>query len=225
MNTLSTPSPGLFITFEGLDGSGKTLQSQALGRMLTQAGHSVVSLRDPGGPEISEAIRGILLDLRHQNMDATTELLLYEAARAQLVAESIRPALAKGQIVICDRFYDSTTAYQGHGRKLSLELIEKANEIGSQGLVPDRSYILDIPWEESLKRRSGGQADRMESEAHHFYDAIRSGYQELSRQHPRRIRWLDGCQQPEKLEQIIGNDVFNLIDHMHSPSRFEGKIS
>jgi len=201
------------------------MQSEMLARGLAEAGHAVLSLRDPGGPEISEAIRGILLDLRHQAMDPVTELLLYEAARAQLVAEAIRPAMNAGKIVICDRFYDSTTAYQGYGRGLSLDLIDSANTLGAQGLVPDRTYILDIPWEESLKRRRGGQVDRMESEAHRFYETIREGYTQLADDHTDRILLLDGCQSPNKLEQIIGNDVFNLIDRMHSPSRVEGKIS
>ncbi|MCK5147813.1 dTMP kinase [bacterium] len=208
-------SKGLFFSFEGLDGSGKSLQSEALTRRLRDHGYNVLQLRDPGGTQISEAIRNILLDLRHNAMDSVTELLLYEAARSQVVAEKIKPALSRGDIVICDRFYDSTTAYQGYGRGLSLELIGKANDIGSHGITPHRTYILDIPWDESLKRRAGTKADRLESEARQFYADIREGYRKMTDAAPERFLWLDGTASPDQLEQTIGLDAFKNIDHIN----------
>jgi dTMP kinase len=207
-----TPSTGLFITFEGLDGSGKSLQSEALARRLLETGHPIATFRDPGATAISEAIRNILLDLKNQEMDSVTELLLYEAARSQMVAQRILPALNQGKVVVCDRFYDSTTAYQGYGRGLDLETIHQANQIGSQGLTPRRTYILDIPWEESLKRRKNLTPDRLESEAEHFYHRIRQGYHALAESEPNRIVVLDGCLRPEALEQTIWLDTLKLID-------------
>ena len=182
-------------------------------------------LRDPGGTAISEAIRAILLDKAHGAMDPVTELLLYQAARSQMTAQSIRPALESGQIVICDRFTDSTTAYQGHGRGLDSSLIAQANAIGSLGLRPDRTYVLDIPWEESLRRRRGGLADRMESEAEAFYDRIRQGYNHIAKTDPQRVRLLDGCQSPEHLEQIIRDDVLNLVGRIDTNPRIEEGVS
>lgn len=204
---------GLFVTFEGIDGSGKTLQGQRLAANLESREIPSVLLRDPGSTPVSEAIRSILLDVGHQSMHEVTELLLYEAARAQLVEESIVPALSAGNVVICDRFIDSTTAYQGYGREIPLDLIERANELGSRGLIPDRTFLLDIDWETSRKRLlvDGREPDRLEGEAHHFFERIRSGYQQIAVSSRERVRLLDGTDDPDQLEQIVFQEVYNLM--------------
>jgi len=207
--------PGMFITFEGIDGSGKTVQSDRLLKNLLDRGLKVVPVRDPGGPEISEQIRHILLNVDNKGMSPITELLLYEAARAQLVHEKIQPALLEGSIVVCDRYTDSTTAYQGFGRGLSIDLIRRANDIGSLGIYPDRTYFLDIDWHESLRRRKmdNKEADRMESNAQTFFERIRSGYLRLCAEEPDRMVKLDGCQSVENLEQNILKDVLFIMDN------------
>jgi dTMP kinase len=208
------PFPGTFITFEGIDGSGKSLQAEKLKDALLERGLKVLRVRDPGGPEISEQIRNILLNIRNTGMSPITELLLYEAARAQLVHEQIRPALERGDMVVCDRFTDSTLAYQGYGRGLSINLIRKANEIGSQGVYPDHTFFLDIDRKESLRRRARDKkiADRMESNEQAFFDKIRSGYTILCAEEPDRVIRLNGTLPIEKLEQIILKDVLSIIN-------------
>ncbi|NQT26635.1 dTMP kinase [candidate division KSB1 bacterium] len=211
----SHPYHGTFITFEGIDGSGKSIQSKQLATNLQERGFKVVLVRDPGGPYISEQIRSILLNVKNDGMSPTTELLLYEASRAQLVHEQIQPALEQGAIVVCDRFTDSTITYQGHGRGLSTDLIRKANDIGSLGIYPDRTFFLDIDWDESTRRRSKDNkvADRMESNAHTFFENIRSGYEMLCEEEPDRIVKLNGKQSVETLEQNILSDVLLIIDN------------
>ncbi len=205
--------PGYFITFEGIDGSGKTVQIGKLIQFLKEKGRSIISVRDPGGPAISEEIRHILLNIQNAGMSPETELLLYEAARGQLVYETIIPALKAGKIVLSDRFFDSTTAYQGYGRSLPLEIIEKANGIGSVNISPDRTYLLDIDWETSRHRqqKAGKVSDRMESNAHTFFDRVRSGYLEIAVQNKSRILKLDGTNSVSVLEHQIQDDVINIL--------------
>ena len=136
---------GLFITFEGVEGAGKSTQTRRLAASLEKEGVSVLVTREPGGTPISERIREVLLEREHHKMVSTTELLLYAAARSQHVAECIAPALAEGRTVISDRFGDATTAYQGHGRGLDLELIHRLNRVATGGLVPDLTIVLDVP--------------------------------------------------------------------------------
>lgn len=207
------PFPGTLVTFEGIDGSGKTVQAERLAGHLRATGFEVVAVRDPGGPEISEQIRGILLNVQNSGMSSVAELMLYEAARAQLVHEKIRPALESGAVVVCDRFTDSTLAYQGFGRGLPVDLVREANAMGSLGIRPDRTFFLDIDWDESLRRRRKIQktADRMESNARTFFDAIRNGYLKLCREEPERAVKLDGARSVEILERIIRNDVLKWI--------------
>lgn len=145
--------PGTFITFEGIDYSGKSVQIKRLAEYLEQEGKTVVVLRDPGTTRISEKIRHILLDNDHHEMTKWTELLLYEAARAQMVEETIMPLLQEGSVVLCDRFYDSTTAYQGYGRQLDIMMVERANSIGSCGLVPELTLLIDLDVDAAVKRR------------------------------------------------------------------------
>ena len=172
-------------------------------------------VRDPGSSFLSEKIRSILLDKRHRGMTPVTELLLYEAARSQLVAEIIHPAMERGEIVISDRFSDSTVAYQQYGRLLSPSLIQYLNQQVSGGIVPQRTYILDIPWEESLRRRTDLKpVDRMENEEKNFYQRVREGYLEIAREEPQRVRLMDGTKSIEILEQEILQDTLTMIEQL-----------
>ena len=205
---------GLFITFEGIDGCGKSLQAKRLAGRLQKKGVQVQLFRDPGCPPISEKVRRILLDRDHGDMSAMTELLLYESARAQLVDEWIRPALEKGDVVLCDRFTDSTLAYQGYGRGLDLDLVRRANDLACRGIFPGLTVVLDIPVEESLRRMAGMNkpADRMENQAREFFERVRRGFRQIAEAEPRRVRILDGLKSEEELEQVIFQDVYPMIE-------------
>jgi len=177
-------------------------------------GYTTTFVRDPGGPPISEEVRRILLDHRHHSMSPMTELLLYEAARAQLVTEVIRPALERQKIVICDRFTDSTLAYQGYGRSISIPRIHEANQWACGDTIPDRTYILDISWEESIQRlsKSSVESDRLEKEQESFYQEVRKGYHRIAEEEPQRIRLLDGSKNMNFLKQEILKDAINIIE-------------
>lgn len=176
-----------FITFEGIEGSGKTTQLSRLRAHLTNLGHQVLATREPGGCAISDTIRALLLDPANAAIAPRTELLLYSASRSQHVAEVIRPALAKGIIVLCDRFADATTVYQGAGRGLDLQKLDTINRFATDGLIPDLTLLLDFPVAEGLQRaRARNQANdleaegRFESETLDFHRRIRQGYLELA---------------------------------------------
>lgn len=211
--TTRTISRGVFFTFEGIDGSGKSVQARALAKNLSDLQYPVISLREPGSTAIAEKIRDILLDRTHISMTSVTELLLYEAARAQLVHEAICPALERKEVVICDRFYDSTTAYQGYGRALSLPVIESLNRLACQNVVPDRTFVFDIPWSVSLRRRrkEANRADRMENQDPSFFRSIQQGYHALAGKEANRIRILDGTQSVKSLEQDVLEDVLKIL--------------
>jgi dTMP kinase len=211
---------GLFITLEGIDFCGKSTQAALLARRWRETGREVTTLRDPGGTTISERVRAILLDRRLQEMHPVTELLLYEAARAQLVAERIAPCLERGEVVICDRFYDSTTAYQGYGRGLPLEQVELANRLGSQGLRPDLTIVIDITVEESLRRQQtlGQLPDRMEAQESDFRRRVREGYLEISRREPERIVVVNGEAPPEEVHTRIWRAVEQRLAHPRLPT-------
>ena len=201
---------GYFITFEGTEGSGKSTQIRNAVAFLLKKGRSVVMLREPGGTRISEAIREILLDKSNKEMAHVTELLLYLAARAQIVREKILPALKKGKVVISDRFEDSTWAYQGFGRKISLKAIEEASRLVRGALKPDLTFVLDIDIVKGLKR--GGRHDRIEREALSFHKRVRRGFLALAKKEPRRMVVLDtskpaewvGQKVRERLERVFG---------------------
>lgn len=183
---------GRFITFEGTEGSGKSTQIERLRDHLAAQGHDVLVTREPGGTPIAEAIREILLDTSHTAMTSVTELFLYEAARAQHVTEKVRPALLDGRWVLCDRYIDSTTAYQGGGRGLPTDVLEKFHEIATSGLWPHLTFVLDIPVEEGLARAGAGRRyDRIEAETLDFHRRVREGYLALAERHPERIRVID----------------------------------
>lgn len=210
----TTRDRGLFITFEGIDASGKSTQAELLHETLRKKGMSAIRLRDPGATAISEAIRHILLDNKNSAMSAWTELLLYEAARAQMVEESIRPALEAGTNVICDRFYDSTTAYQGYGRGLDLAIVHRANSIGSVGLVPNLTFFVDIDPHVAASRKAqiGEKADRMEAEGLDFQEKVRHGFRQLQKEDPDRVKRIDGHRSIENIQDEI-QSILN--DFMH----------
>lgn len=182
---------GCFITLEGIDGCGKSTQAALLAEDLRRAGADPVMLREPGGTAISEKIRAILLDPSNAGMADECELLLYEASRAQLVRELIEPALTRGATVVCDRFLDSTFAYQHGGRGLPEELVDRCNELGSCGLVPDLTVVFDLPPARALARATTGGADRLEAEGLAFQQRIRDAYLLLARREPDRVRLVD----------------------------------
>ncbi|MGN0034147.1 MAG: dTMP kinase [Coriobacteriales bacterium] len=180
---------GAFITFDGGEGAGKTTQIAALSRLLSDAGRPVRVFREPGGTDVGERIRAILLDPSCSRLDARAELLLYEAARAQLVSERILPALDEGCVVICDRFSDSTVAYQGYGRGLDLDVIGDVDGFATRGLVPDRTLLLEIDPTLGLSRAvSGHRPDRLERAGGAFHERVHEGFARLSTRHPDRIR-------------------------------------
>ncbi|MGB9773493.1 MAG: dTMP kinase [Bacteroidota bacterium] len=189
----------MLVTFEGLDFCGKTTQVQLLESWLSTSvgGAKVKVVREPGGTRVSELIRDLLLDPYHAEIDAVAELFLFSAARAQLVRQNILPALKRGDIVICDRFADSTVAYQGYGRGIDLETIDKINTLATAGIVPDVTFLLDISPEESYRRRGAYGAimksdDRMEQSGIAFYARVREGYLAIARASPERVLLIDG---------------------------------
>jgi len=199
---------GILITFEGPEGGGKSLQIQKLGEYLKNKGFRVLTLREPGQTKIGEKIRQILLDPKNKNLVPQAETLLFEASRAQLVEEIIKPALAQGIIVLIDRFFDSTTAYQGYGRQLPVEKIEMLNDFATGGLKPDLTILLDLEVEEGLKRREkSGKKDRIDMESLKFHQKVREGYLEIARKNPRRWRIVDASKSPEEVFEEIKKAV------------------
>lgn len=185
-------SRGLFITVEGIDGCGKSTQARLIAAAFEAAGHDVLRLREPGGAKISEQIRAILLDPANAEMGDVCELLLYEAARAQLVHQVIRPALAVGKTVVCDRFYDSTTAYQAFADGLDRNMVSQANELAVDGCRPDLTLVFDLPVEDALRRRSGREAeDRLELKGLEFQERVAAGFRAVAADEPDRVKLID----------------------------------
>ncbi|MFQ5608000.1 MAG: dTMP kinase [Candidatus Zixiibacteriota bacterium] len=180
---------GLFITFEGIDGCGKSTQVRLASAYLKKLGYGPLTLREPGSAPVSEKIRRILLN-RGLSIDPYPELFLYLAARGQLVSEVIAPALRDGRIILCDRFHDSTVAYQGYGRRLDLKLIEQMRRRAVGAVTPDLTFIFDIDLKTSLTRRKR-RADRLERESELFFKRVRSGFRRIARKNPRRGRLID----------------------------------
>jgi dTMP kinase len=194
----------MFLTFEGLDFSGKTTQARKLADRLSRR-QKVVTLREPGGTRISERLRELLLDKQHLELCDAAELFLFSASRAQLVTEVIRPALERGDIVICDRYVDSTTAYQGYGRGLNLEAIRQINTLATRGTDPDLTIVVDIPVDEIERRRqaTGQPFDRMESSGRLFYERVRAGFRALAVDFPERVVCVDGIRSIDDVHQEI----------------------
>jgi dTMP kinase len=185
---------GLFITLEGIDFCGKTTQAKRLVSYLRRKGYEVLLVREPGGNRVAEKIRKVLLSRKNSDMTPLTELLLYEAARSQLTEKVILPALKRGKTVVCDRYADSSLAYQGFGRGLNKKMIENLNRIATFGLSPDLTIILDVPLAVSAKRRrlEGKDKDRLEREKSDFHKRIREGFSTIARMNRKRVKLLDG---------------------------------
>ena len=194
---------GGLITFEGIDGSGKSTQIQMLEYEFNKLGVEYKTFREPGGTELSEKIRTILLDKENIELISTAESLLFAASRAQLTTEKVKPAIAKCEFVICDRFTDSTIAYLGYGRGLDIKQLEEINYIATAGLIPDITFILDTSPETAAARMKSESSDRMEATGMNFFRRIREGYLQLKNQSPNRYRVINGEQSPENVFKEI----------------------
>jgi dTMP kinase len=218
-------SRGAFITFEGSEGCGKSTQVKRLASRLEQAGLRVLITREPGGTAIGEKIRD-LLQFAPESIAMTpeTELLLFEASRSQLVREAIRPALEQGSVVISDRFFDSTTVYQGVARQLEPGIVEKLNCFAVGAERPDLTFILDLDVATARTRmlrrvRSVQTLDRMEQEPLEFYERVSEGYRELANREPERIRLVDGARSPDEIEGEIWREVSGRFPAMLAPRK------
>jgi dTMP kinase len=202
---------GAFITLEGVEGCGKTTQMAMLRERLEAAGRRVLLTREPGGTPIAEAVREILLDPANAGLSPVAELLLYEAARAQHVAERIKPALDEGVVVVCDRFADSTTAYQGAGRTLDMNTVLHLHRVATGTVWPDLTIVLDIPPEEGLKRAAAARSqDRIELEPLEFHRRVREEFLRIAESEPERVKIVDASQPPE----TVAEKVFGLVSKL-----------
>ena len=200
---------GKLITLEGIDLSGKSTQAQKLFDYLKASGRKVILVREPGGTKISEQIRRVLLTGKNLGLTPPTELLLYLSARAQLVSEIIRPALNSGKIVICDRFYDSTTAYQGYGRGIKLDLIHKLNRFATGGITPNLTILFDLPVQSALKRAASNRIkpDRMEREGISFHRRVRNGFLSMAGKEKKRFKVIEPGSDPNKTWKKVRQSV------------------
>jgi dTMP kinase len=198
----------MFITFEGIDGCGKTTQLKMLAEKLKERGQEVMTIREPGGTDFSENIRRILLSDK-SDISPVTELLLFESARSHLIDKVIAPALESGKIVLCDRFFDSTTAYQGYGRGLDISKVISINLFATNGIKPDLTFFFDIAFEKAGKRNSGKIADRIESAGHEFFDRVSDGFRRIAMAEPDRFITIDAAKSIEE----IHNEILNILDN------------
>lgn len=197
----------LFVTFEGPEGGGKSTQLRLLEAWLRSQGRDVLATREPGGTRIGEAIRDIVLRPGYTEMCPESEILLYSAARAQIVAEVIRPHLQRGGVVLCDRYADSTLAYQGYGRGLDLQTLRTITDFATGRLVPDITICLDIAIEEGLQRKSVSEWNRLEAQTLAFHQRVREGYLEMVRAEPERWLLIDAAQPIAEIEGVIRRRV------------------
>ncbi len=203
-NERSRMSRGLFISFEGVEGAGKSTHVMMLAEALKTEGHEVLTTAEPGGTPISQCIRGVLLDTKHAAMEPVTELLLYAAARRQHMHELILPALQEGKVVITDRFSDSTTAYQGTGRGLDMQLIEVLDRIVTGGTKPELTVLLDMDVETGLARNRGaGKRDRLEMEQVEFHRRVREGFWAIAKAEPKRVKLIDASGSKQEVHQRV----------------------
>ncbi|MGB9695700.1 MAG: dTMP kinase [Ignavibacteria bacterium] len=195
----------MFITFEGIDLSGKSTQAKLLFLNLRKLKFKTLLIREPGGTLISEKIRSVLLDSQHKKMEYLTEFLLFSASRYQLTNEVIIPHLKKGYYVICDRYYDSSTAYQGYGGNLDLKTVKFINKVATRGLKPKLTFLLDIPYSENLRRRQklSVDKDRIESKSLSYYKRVIQGFRTIALEEKTRVTVLDGKKTVKELSKII----------------------
>lgn len=202
----------LFITFEGGEGSGKSLQTQALYKELTRRKISVILVHEPGSTAVGERLTRLLKWAQTTNISSLTELMLFNASRAQLIDEVIRPALDAGKIVICDRFTDSTVVYQGYGRGLDIDVINTINNTATGNVKPDLKVLLDIPVSEGFARKKGQAHDRFEKEEKAFHERVREGYLKLAAAEPQRWLVVDGRLSKQQIQDIILEKVTGLLE-------------
>ncbi len=201
----------LFITFEGGEGSGKTLQAWGLSRRLSRLAISVVLTREPGGTILGQKVRHLLKQAKNTDISPLTELLMFNASRAQLVKEVIQPGLQGGKVIICDRYADSTIAYQGYGRGLDSAVVQSINNVATGGLKPDLTVLLDISVREGLSRKMPLRHDRFEQENMAFHQRVRGGYLKLAAAEPQRWLVVDASQPKAAIKEIIGQRVSQLL--------------
>jgi len=201
----------LFITFEGSEGCGKSTQARALWRKLSRLGIPTVLTHEPGGTDLGNQLRRVLKKGRQDKISPIAELFLFAACRIQLVTEVIRPSLQQGKVVICDRFHDSTTAYQGYGRELDLDTVKKTNDLATQETKPDLTIFLDIPTREGLRRKSSRSNDRFEAENIAFHHKVRAGYLKLAAEEPGRWLVIDATLPRARISKLILDRVKQLL--------------
>ena len=206
---------GMFLSLEGPDGSGKSTQIRYIMDFLESKGYETVLTREPGGTAIGERIRDVILDNAYAEMDPMTETMLYAASRAQHVAEVIKPALEAGKVVVCDRFVDSSIAYQGFGRDLG-ECVAYINEYAIMGCVPDITFLMKIAPEEGIGRIGSGEKDRLESEKISFHRKVYEGYEYLEKTYPDRIIGIDATGSIEDIRKEIQKQLEKLIERNES---------
>jgi dTMP kinase len=221
------PRRGVFITFEGIEGSGKTTQLARLAKYLREQGYRVLETREPGGTPFAERIRDLLLGvasdgtgitrLTGEPMTAECEATLVFAARSQHVAQVLEPALREGAVVLCDRFFDSTLAYQGYARGLDIRDLRSTNRFVTRSLSPDLTLLFDLPVAIGLGRRrqQGAQQNRLDRETERFHERVRKGFLELSRQHPRRIQCLDARPDPDMVAEKVASIIGPFLERRH----------
>ncbi|MCT4564939.1 MAG: dTMP kinase [Maledivibacter sp.] len=203
---------GVFITFEGPDGSGKTTQIKLLEKYFKEKGYDILITREPGGTNISEQIRNVILDKNNMEMDKITEALLYAASRAQHVAQIIKPALLEGKAIICDRFVDSSIVYQGIGRNLGIDFIKKINDMATAGTQPDITFLMKLSPELGLNRKfSSDECNRLDMEKLEFHNKVYEGYLKLESLYPQRIIGVDASKSIEELYKDIVKIVENKL--------------
>lgn len=215
-----SPQPGLFVVFEGGDGAGKSTQAKLLAESLGADGHTVLRTREPGGTPLGEKLRSLVLEHGHGAVDPRSEALIFAASRAAHVAEVIRPALAKGEVVVCDRYLDSSVAYQGAGRGLGTSRIRELNLWAVDGLLPNLTILLDVEPRQGRQRRTAGHAveDRMESEPDHFHELIRATFLDLAAAGSGRYLVLNGRLPVAELAETILARVQTLLQDRRNPA-------
>ena len=217
---------GIFITFEGGEGAGKTTHIRFLSEKLRERGREVVRLREPGGTAVGEELRAVVVDPKNDNLSDEAELRIYEAARAQIVAEVIRPALERGAVVLCDRFADSTIAYQVHGRGLDAAFVEQANAFACQGVSPDRTILLTTGGSArtGLSRATHRGADRLERAGEEFHTRVNEGFLDIARAHADRVRVVQSAARKSRTSELVFRELADLFpwmaDVVDDPSYF-----
>ena len=204
----------MFVTLEGTEGSGKTTQCQMLRQHLVEKGHDVLLTREPGGTKIGQQVREVLFDQRNHDMTPEAEFLLFSASRAQLVRDVIKPHLTKGGVVVCDRYFDSSLAYQGYGHRLDVGVLEKISSFVTSGVTPDVTVLLDISPEEGLRRRKQDPEtwNRLDAYAIDFHERVRKGFLRLAEKNPNRWKVVDASQSEETIFTTTSAILLNELD-------------